>query len=65
MKVEVFGVAKWNDKYEHTTKGKEYAILKIRYTKLDTKGLVTFIDDNGNLNTLSSRMFTFKTKETK
>ncbi len=62
MKVELIGVAKWDSKYEHTTKDKEYAIFKIRYTKLDKKGLVTFVDDKGNLSSLPSHYFTFKTK---
>ena len=62
MRVELIGTAKWDSEYEHTTKDKEYVIFKIRYTKLDPKGLVTFVGDDGNLHSLPSQRFTFKTK---
>lgn len=62
MTVKVFGIAKNTNEHTKTTKGKKYAILKIRHPKLFSEGLVTFINDNGDLENDSSLMFTFVTE---
>ena len=45
------------------TEGKEYPILKISYTKLNSEGLVTIITDNGNLLRVSASYFNFIAKK--
>jgi hypothetical protein len=62
MTVKVFGIAKRTSEYTKTTEGKKYAILKIRHPKLFSEGLVTYINDKGDLQNESSLIFTFTTE---
>ena len=62
MTVKLYGIAKHTNKYIFITEGKEYPIVKITYPKLNPEGLVTIIDDHGNLNRMCSTYFTFITK---
>lgn len=62
MKVELIATARQNDEYRGTTKDKEYIIFKIRYSKMYPEGLVTYVNDNGELTSATSYAFTFKTR---
>lgn len=62
MTIKAYAIAKHDDHILCTTKNKEYAILKITYQKLFPEGLITYIDDEGNLRRESSRYFNFITK---
>lgn len=65
MNVKVYGIAR-NTKdtsfgYK-ITDGKKYPIVKITHTKLNPEGMVTVIDDRGDLFRLTSCYFTFITE---
>lgn len=62
MKVEVYGIAKCTIKGCGITEGKEYAIIKVTYQKFFPEGLVTYIDDDGELKRKTSYLFKYKTK---
>lgn len=63
MTVKAYAIAtKTASELFKVTEGKEYPVLKINYTKLNSEGLVTIITDNGNLLRVSANYFKFIAK---
>ena len=61
MTIKLYGMARNNDNTLKLTEDKMYPIVKITYQKLFPEGLVTIVNDEGNLIRTSSLYFTFKT----
>ena len=63
MTIKAYAIAtKTASELFKVTENKEYPVLKINYTKLNSEGLITIITDNGNLLRASANYFKFVAK---